>query len=156
MVTVTKYLTQADLRRKICDCDGDGKLKVLFKEVSESELRVNPAQGMLGAYILRNEKIISFCEYCKKIYFIATTFEGGIRENYVSIDSIELFEGSMKELRKVINNMFDEYENEIITVATDDHTVKVLEKYQDDEKISTKYVYINREDKELYRDLIED
>lgn len=156
MVTVTKYLTQADLKRKICDCKEEEKLKVLFKEVSESELKMKPEQGMTGAYILRNEKVIASCEYCKKVYFVMTTFEGGIRENYVSIDSLELFDGSMRELRQVINNMFEEYENEVITVATEDHTIKVLDKYEDDEKITTNYVYINREDKDLYKDLMED
>ena len=34
MVTVTKYLTKQDLRRKICDCENEEKLKVLFKEVT--------------------------------------------------------------------------------------------------------------------------
>ena len=48
------------------------------------------------------------------------TFEGGINEQFVSIDSIELFDGSMKELRNILNNMYDEYENEIINIATDD------------------------------------
>ena len=72
MVTVTKYLTQADLKRKICDCKEEEKLKVLFKEVSESELKMKPEQGMTGAYILRNEKVIASCEYCKKVYFIMT------------------------------------------------------------------------------------
>ena len=78
-----------------------------------------------------------------------------MKEQYVSIDSIELFEGSMKELRKIINNMFDEYENEMITVATDDHTIKVIDKDEDEEKIITRYVYLNREDKNLYKDLLE-
>ena len=76
-----------------------------------------------------------------------------MKEQYVSIDSIELFEGSMKELRKIINNMFDEYENEMITVATDDHTIKVIDKDEDEEKIITRYVYLNREDSILYADL---
>ena len=47
MVTVTKYLTERDLKRKICDCENEEKLKVLFKEVDESELRVKPDQGMM-------------------------------------------------------------------------------------------------------------
>ena len=110
---------------------------------------------MMGAYIWRNEKIIASCEHCKKVYFMMITFEGGMKEQYVSIDSIELFEGSMKELRKIINNMFDEYENEMITVATDDHTIKVIDKDEDEEKIITRYVYLNREDKNLYKDLLE-
>ena len=58
-------------------------------------------------------------------------------------------------LRKIINNMFDEYENEMITVATDDHTIKVIDKDEDEEKIITRYVYLNREDKNLYKDLLE-
>ena len=153
MVTVTKYLTQADLRRKICDCTED-KLKILFKEATESELRINAKQAILGANILRNEKIIAICEECKKVYFIMTTFEGSMREQYINIDSIELFDGSIKELRSVINNMFDEYENEMIVVATDDHTIKVIDKYEDEQKIITKYVYLNREDKDLYKDLM--
>ena len=153
MVTVTKYLTQADVKRKICDCKED-KLKILFKEVVESELRINPEQAMLGANILRNEKIIGFCEECKKVYFIMTTFEGSMREQYINIDSIELFDGSIKELRSVINNMFEEYENEMIVIATDDHTVKIIDKYEDEEKIITKYAYLNREDKDLYKDLM--
>lgn len=156
MVTVTKYLTQIDLKRKICDCKNDEKLKILFKEVSESELRVKPEQGMSGAYILRNEKIIVSCEHCKKVYFIMTTFEGGIKEQYINIDSLEVFDGSIRELRQIINSMFDDYESDIITVATDDHTIKVLEKYEDDEKIMTRYAYLNREDKDLYKDLMED
>ena len=155
MVTVTKYLTERDLKRKICDCENEEKLKVLFKEVDESELRVKPEQGMMGAYIWRNEKIIASCEHCKKVYFMMITFEGGMKEQYVSIDSIELFEGSMKELRKIINSMFDEYENEMITVATDNHTIKVIDKDEDEEKIITRYVYFNREDKNLYKDLLE-
>ena len=61
----------------------------------------------------------------------------------------------MKEIRKIINNMFDEYENEMITVATDDHTIKVIDKDEDEEKIITRYVYLNREDKNLYKDLLE-
>lgn len=156
MVTVTKYLTQVDLKRKICDCKEEEKLKVLFKEVSESELRIKPEEGMTGAYILREEKIIASCNHCKKVYFLMTTFEGGIQEQYVNIDSVELFDGSMRELRRVINNMFDEHENEIVTVATDDYTIKVLDKCDDEEKIVTKYVYLNREDKDLYKDLLED
>ncbi|WP_455539969.1 hypothetical protein [Terrisporobacter sp.] len=156
MVTVTKYLTELDLKRRICDCEREEKLKVLFKEVSESELRVKPKQGMMGAYILRDEKIIAICENCKKVYFMMTTFEGGMKEQYVRIDYLELFDGTMKELRKIINNMFDEYENEIITVATDDHTIKVLDKDEDEEKIVTRYVYLNREDENLYADLLED
>ena len=153
MVTVTKYLTQADVKRKICDCRED-KLKILFKEVVESELRINPEQPMLGANILRNEKIIGFCEECKKVYFIMTTFEGSMREQYINIDSIELFDGSIKELRSVINNMFEEDENEMIVIATDDHTVKIIDKYEDEEKIITKCAYLNREDKDLYKDLM--
>ncbi len=154
MVTVTKYLTQVDLKRKICDCKEEEKLKILFKEVNESELRIKPNQGISGAYILREEKIIASCEHCKKVYFMMITFEGGMKEQYVSIDSVEIFDGSMKELRQIINNMFDEYENEIITVATEDFTIKVLDKYEDEEKIITKYAYLNREDKDLYKDLM--
>lgn len=156
MVTVTKYLTQVDLKRKICDCKEEEKLKVLFKEVSESELRIKPEEGMTGAYILREERIIASCNHCKKVYFLMTTFEGGIQEQYVNINSVELFDGSMRELRRVINNMFDEHENEIVIVATDDHAIKVLDKYDDEEKIVTRYVYLNREDKDLYKDLMED
>lgn len=156
MVTVTKYLTQADLKRNICDCKEEEKLKVLFKEVSESELRINSEQEISGAYILRNEKIIASCEYCKKVYFITTTFEGGLKDQYISIDSLELFEGSMKELRQIINNLFDDYENENINIATDDHAIKILDQYEDDEKIITRYAYINREDEDLYKDLLGD
>ena len=111
---------------------------------------------MVGAYILRNEKIIASCEDCKKVYFISTTFEGGMREHFISIDSLELFDGSMMDLRQIINSIFDEYENEIISVTTDDHTIKVLEKLEDEEKIITRYAYLNREDEDLYRDLFED
>ena len=156
MVTVTKYLTKQDLRRKICDCENEEKLKVLFKEVTDSELRIKPEEGMVGAYILRNEKIIASCEHCKKVYFISTTFEGGMREHFISIDSLDLFDGSMMDLRQIINSIFDEYENEIISVTTDDHTIKVLEKLEDEEKIITRYAYLNREDEDLYRDLFED
>ena len=155
MVTVTKYLTQADLKRKICDCNEEERLKVLFKEVSELELKIRPEQGMTGAHILRNEKIIVFCEFCKKVYFIMTRFEGGIKESFVSINSLDLFNGSMKELRNIINNMFEDYENEIITIATDDYTIKVIDKYEDEERIITNYSYLNREDKNLYKDLLE-
>lgn len=156
MVTVTKYLTQVDLKRKICGCNEEEKLKILFKEVNESELRIKPEKGMTGAYILREEKIIASCNHCKKVYFLMTTFEGGIKEQYISIDSVELFDGSMRQLRQVINNMFDEHDSEIVTVATDDHAIKVLDKYEDEEKTVTRYVYLNREDKDLYKDLLED
>ncbi|WP_018592124.1 hypothetical protein [Terrisporobacter glycolicus] len=156
MVTVTKYLTHADLKRKICDGHEEEMLKVLFKEVNESELRIRPEEGMAGANILREEKIIASCNHCKKVYFLMTTFEGGIKDQYISIDSVELFDGSMRELRQVINNMFDEHESEIVSVATDDHAIKVLDKYDDEEKIVTRYVYLNREDKDLYKDLLED
>ena len=87
---------------------------------------------------------------------ISTTFEGGMREHFISIDSLELFDGSMMDLRQIINSIFDEYENEIISVTTDDHTIKVLEKLEDEEKIITRYAYLNREDEDLYRDLFED
>ena len=60
------------------------------------------------------------------------------------------------DLRQIINSIFDEYENEIISVTTDDHTIKVLEKLEDEEKIITRYAYLNREDEDLYRDLFED
>lgn len=156
MVTVTKYLTKADLKRKICSCNEEEKLKILFKEVNESELRIKPEKSMAGAYILREEKIIASCNHCKKVYFLMTTFEGGINEQYISIDSVELFDGSMRQLRHVINNMFDEHESEVVTIATDDHAIKVLDKYDDEEKIVTRYVYLNREDKDLYKDLLED
>lgn len=156
MVTVTKYLTQNDLRTKICSCEGEDKFKILFDEVTESELRAKPSQGMMGAYILKSEKLIICCERCKKIYFISTTFEGGMSERFTSIDSLEIFEGTIKDLRKIINSIFDEYENELITIATDDHTIKVLEKDEDEEKTITRYAYLNREDKDLYRDLFED
>ena len=43
----------------------------------------------------------------------------------------------------------------MITVATDDHTIKVIDKDEDEEKIITRYVYLNREDKNLYKDLLE-
>ncbi len=154
MVTVTKYLTQADLKVKLCDCQNEEKFKILFKEVSESEIKVKPEQVNKGAYILRDEKTIILCEGCQKIYFIKTTFEGSMSEQYIGIDSLEEFEGTIKELRSVINNMFDEYEEEITTVATDDHTIKILDKYEDEEKIITKYAYLNREDKNLYKDLM--
>ncbi|WP_419726225.1 hypothetical protein [Terrisporobacter petrolearius] len=156
MVTVRKYLTKADLKRKICSCNEEEKLKILFKEVNESELRIKPEKSMAGAYILREEKIIASCNHCKKVYFLMTTFEGGINEQYISIDSVELFDGSMRQLRQVINNMFDEHESEVVTIATDDHAIKVLDKYDDEEKIVTRYVYLNREDKDLYKDLLED
>ncbi|MEG0856566.1 MAG: hypothetical protein RSG52_08800 [Terrisporobacter sp.] len=154
MVTITKYLTHEDLKNKICDCKEEDKLKILFREVCESEIRVQPEQGLKGAHILRNDKIVACCEFCKKVYFIMTTFEGGFTSQYVSVDSIELFDGSMKELRSIINNMYDEYEHEIINMATDDYSVKVLDKYEDDEKTMTTYAYLNREDKALYEDLI--
>lgn len=154
MVTVTKFLTKSDLKREICDCERRDKLKIFFKEVDETEIRIKPKEDLKGANILRNEKIVAYCESCKKIYFIMMTFEGSIKEQYVSIDSIELFEGSLKDIRKIINEMYDEYENELINIATDDHSIKVIDKLEDEEKIITKYVYLNREDKELYSDLM--
>lgn len=45
MVTVTKYLTKQDLRRKICDCENEEKLKVLFKEVTDSETEDKTRRG---------------------------------------------------------------------------------------------------------------
>ena len=154
MITVTKYLTHADLKNKVCGCREDEKLKILFREVDESELRVSPKEGLKGANILRNEKIVALCEFCKKIYFMRVTFEGGFTNQFVSIDSIEVFDGSMKELRNILNSMYDEYENEIIDMATEDYSVKVVDKLEDDEKIITRYVYLKREDKELYKDIL--
>ena len=154
MVTVTKFLTKSDLQREICDCEGRKKLKVFFKEVNETELRIKPEEDLKRAHILRNEKIVAYCESCKKIYFIMTTFEGSLKAQYVTIDSIELFEGSLKDLRRIINEMYDEYENELINIATDDYSIKVIDKLEDEEKIITTYAYLNREDKELYSDLM--
>lgn len=154
MVTITKFLTEEDLKMKICDCQCGKNLKVLFKEINESELRIQPNKDIKGAYILRNENIVARCEGCKKIYFIMTTFEGGLKEQYISVDSVELFEGSMKELRKILNEMYDEYEKELINIATDDYSIKILDKFEDEEKIITRYAYLNREDTDLYEDLI--
>lgn len=154
MVTVTKFLTKLDLKREVCDCEGRDKLKILFKEVNETELRIKPKEDLQGANVLRYEKIVAYCENCKNIYFIMLTFEGSLKEQYVSIDSIELFEGSLKDLRRIINEMYDGYENELINIATDDHSIKVIDKLEDEEKIITQYAYLNREDKELYADLM--
>lgn len=155
MITVTKFLTTFDLEKIICGCSNNEKFKILYREVIESELRINSSEEIKGAHILRNEKIVVTCENCKKIYFIMTTFEGGFKEQYISVDSVELFDGSNKELRSILNNMYDEYESEIINMATDDYSVKVLENYKDEEKVINKYVYLNREDKDLYKDLME-
>lgn len=155
MITVTKFLTTFDLEKIICGCKTKEKFKILFREVIESELRINSDENLKGAHILRNEKIVISCQRCKKVYFIMTTFEGGFKEQYISVDSTELFDGSNKELRSILNNMYDEYENEVINMATDDYSVKVLENYKDEEKKITKYVYLNREDEDLYKDLLE-
>ncbi|MBC6695608.1 hypothetical protein H9L25_02280 [Terrisporobacter mayombei] len=154
MVTVTKFLTKKDLKIKICDCQSEENLKVLFKEIYETELRIQPNQVLEGAYILRDEKIVARCEECKKIYSIRTTFEGGFKDQCLSVDSIELFDGSEKDLRKILNEMYDEYEEELINIATDDYSVKILDKIEDEEKIITRYAYLNREDKDLYEDLM--
>ena len=50
--------------------------------------------------------------------------------------------------------MYDEYEEEIINIATDDYSIKILDKIEDEEKIITRYAYLNREDKDLYEDLM--
>ena len=68
-------------------------------------------------------------------------------DRQVFIDRIETFNKGF---------LVAEYENEIISVTTDDHTIKVLEKLEDEEKIITRYAYLNREDEDLYRDLFED
>ena len=154
MVTVTKFITNADLKNKICTCNNEELLKVLFREVEESELRMNADANSKGAHILRNEKIVAKCEHCGQVYFIMLTFEGGFNSQYTSINSVEIFDGTIKELRSVLNNMYDEYESEVINMATDDFSVKVLNKFEDNEKTITKYAYLNREDKELYGDFI--
>ena len=41
----------------------------------------------------------------------------------------------------------------LVNIATDDYVIKVLEQSEDDEKIDTRYVYLNREDSILYADL---
>ena len=126
----------------------------MFKEIYETELRIQPNQVFEGAYILRNKKIVARCEGCKKIYSIRTTFEWWFKDKFLSLDSIELFDKREKDLRKILNEMYDEYEEELINIATDDYYVRILDKIEDEEKIITRYSYLNREDKDLYEDLM--
>ena len=93
------------------------------------------------------------CTECKKIYFVSMSFEGSFKSQYVTLESVELFDGEALEARNLINRIYSEYEDTMVDIATDDYVIKVLSKSEDDEKTNTRYVYLNREDSILYADL---
>ena len=99
------------------------------------------------------EKLVVMCTDCKKIYFVSMSFEGSFKSQYVTLESVELFDGEALEARNLINRIYSEYEDAMVDIATDDYVIKVLSKSEDDEKINTRYVYLNREDSILYSDL---
>ena len=153
MVTVNKYLYQDDFGQKICPCSDAQKYKVLFREVNEIELKVSEVEAVTKASIYKMEKLVVMCTECKKIYFISLSFEGSFKSQYVTLESVELFDGEVLEARNLINRIYSEYEDAIVDIATDDYVIKVLLKSDDDEKTNTVYVYLNREDSILYADL---
>lgn len=99
------------------------------------------------------EKLVVMCTECKKIYFVSMSFEGSFKSQYVTLESVELFDGEALEARNLINRIYSEYEDTMVDIATDDYVIKVLSKSEDDEKTNTRYVYLNREDSILYADL---
>ena len=99
------------------------------------------------------EKLVVMCTECKKIYFVSMSFEGSFKSQYVTLESVELFDGEALEARNLINRIYSEYEDTMVDIATDDYVIKVLSKSEDDEKTNTRYVYLNREDSILYSDL---
>lgn len=153
MVTVNKYLYQDDFGQKICSCSDKQEYKVLFREINETELKTNEIEAVTKASIYKMEKLVVMCTECKKIYFISLSFEGSFKAQFVTLESVELFDGEVVEARNLINRIYSEYEDVLVDIATDDYVVKVLSKSEDDEKINTRYVYLNREDSILYADL---
>ena len=153
MVTVNKYLYQDDFGQKICPCSDAQKYKVLFREVNEIELKVSEVEAVTKASIYKMEILVVMCTECKKIYFVSMSFEGSFKSQYVTLESVELFDGEALEARNLINRIYSEYEDAIVDIATDDYVIKVLLKSDDDEKTNTVYVYLNREDSILYADL---
>ena len=153
MVTVNKYLYQDDFGQKICPCSDAQKYKVLFREVNEIELKVSEVEAVTKASIYKMEKLVFMCTECKKIYFVSMSFEGSFKSQYVTLESVELFDGEALEARNLINRIYSEYEDTMVDIATDDYVIKVLSKSEDDEKTNTRYVYLNREDSILYADL---
>ena len=99
------------------------------------------------------EKLVVMCTECKKIYFVSMSFEGSFKSQYVTLESVELFDGEALEARNLINRIYSEYEDTMVDIATDDYVIKVLSKSEDNEKTNTRYVYLNREDSILYADL---
>ena len=153
MVTVNKYLYEDDFGQKICPCSDAQKYKVLFREVNEIELKVSEVEAVTKASIYKMEKLVVMCTDCKKIYFVSMSFEGSFKSQYVTLESVELFDGEALEARNLINRIYSEYEDTMVDIATDDYVIKVLSKSEDDEKTNTRYVYLNREDSILYSDL---
>ncbi len=153
MVTVNKYLYQDDFGQKICPCSDAQKYKVLFREVNEIELKGSEVEAVTKASIYKMEKLVVMCTECKKIYFVSMSFEGSFKSQYVTLESVELFDGEALEARNLINRIYSEYEDTMVDIATDDYVIKVLSKSEDEEKTNTRYVYLNREDSILYADL---
>ena len=153
MVTVNKYLYEDDFGQKICLCSEKQEYKVLFREVNETELKTNDVDSVTKASIYKMEKLVVMCTECKKIYFVSMSFEGSFKSQYVTLESVELFDGEVLEARNLINRIYSEYEDAIVDIATDDYVIKVLSKSEDDEKTNTRYVYLNREDSILYADV---
>ena len=153
MVTVNKYLYKDDFGRAICPCSNRQEYKVLFREVSETELKTDEVEAVTKATIYKMEKLVVMCEDCKKIYFVSMSTELGFKAQYVTLESVQLFDDTPLEARNLINKIYSEYEDVLVNIATDDYVIKVLSKSEDDEKIDTRYVYLNREDSILYADL---
>lgn len=153
MVTVNKYLYEDDFGQKICSCSSKQEYKVLFREVNETELKTSEIEAVTKASIYKMEKLVVMCSECNEIYFVSLSFEGSFKSQYVTLESVELFDGEVVEARNLINRIYSEYEGELIDIATDDYVIKVLSKTEDNEKTNTRYVYLNREDRILYADL---
>lgn len=153
MVTVNKYLYEDDFGQKICGCSDKQEYKVLFREVNETELKTSEVEAVTKASIYKMEKLAVMCTDCKKIYFISLSNEASFKSQYVTLESVEVFDGTPIEARNLINRIYAEYEDVLVDVATDDYVIKVLSKDEDDEKTNTRYVYLNREDSVLYADL---
>ena len=119
----------------------------------ETELKTNDVDIVTKASIYKMEKLVVMCTECKQIYFVSMSFEGSFKSQYVTLESVELFDGEVIEVRNLINRIYSEYEDAMVDIATDDYVIKVLSKSEDDEKTNTRYVYLKREDSILYADL---
>ena len=123
MVTVNKFLYEDDFGQKICACSDKEEYKVLFREVNETELKTPEVEAVTKASIYTMEKLAVMCTNCKKIYFISLSCEKSFKSQFVTLESVEIFDGQPVEARNLINRIYAEYEDVLVDVATDDYVI---------------------------------